>query len=78
MPQLEWTEVAWLEPEGQDNRMGDARAVLDGWLGERGLTRADISDDDVRFDLVYLGPGQGVCGTRIRIRTAAVRTKDPL
>jgi hypothetical protein len=78
MPEQEWTEVAWLEPEGQDNRMADAPAVLDGWLRERGLTRADISDDDVRLDLMYLGPTRGVCGTRICVRTSVIGTRDPL
>jgi len=72
VPESEWTEVAWLGPEGQDNRMNDVPRVLHEWLHERGLTRNDLQDDDVRLDLVYLGPTRGVCGTRIMVRTAAL------
>jgi hypothetical protein len=72
MPEPEWVEVAWLEPVGYDNRMAEVSDVLESWLSERGLTRSDIRDDDVRVDLAYLGPERGVCGTRIMIRATAV------
>lgn len=72
MSEAEWVEVAWLEPQGHSNGMAEISDVLESWLSERGLTRSDIRDDDIRVDLVYLGPERGACGTRIMIRAPAV------
>lgn len=72
MSEPEWVEVAWLGPEDHKSGMTEISDVLDSWLRERGLTRSGIRDDDIRVDLVYLGPERGACGTRIMIRATAV------
>ena len=74
MSEPEWVEVAWLEPKDHGNGMAEISGVLESWLSERGLTRSDIRDDDIRVDLVYLGPVRGACGTRIMIRATAVES----
>lgn len=75
----DWIEVAWLEPTTQgDNRSSEVNAVLDAWLRDRGTMRDKVADDDIRIDLVYVGPERGAwhtrsltwanCGTRVLVR----------
>ena len=47
-------------------------AALDAFLSQRGLSLADLTEDDLRIDLVYLGSGAGGCARRLMIRTTAV------
>jgi hypothetical protein len=55
----EWTDVAWLEPsKGQTVSTTDMVRVLDSFLSERGMSRSQLADD-IRADLVYLGPAKG-------------------
>jgi hypothetical protein len=46
--------------------------ALDSFLSERGMTRSQLSDDDIRIDLLYLGPAKVVCAHRVMIRTQAL------
>jgi hypothetical protein len=41
-------------------------------LSRRGLSLADLADDDIRIDLVYLGSSAGGCGRRLMIKTTVV------
>jgi hypothetical protein len=68
----EWTEVARLESEGQPFKAELAR-TLDSFLSQRGMSRNELADDDIRVDLVYLGPAKGRCATRVLVRTAALK-----
>jgi len=67
----EWTEVAWLESEGGAFKAELAR-TLHAFLAERGMSRNEIADNDIRVDLVYLGPAKGRCARRLLVRTAAL------
>lgn len=72
---VEWTEVAWVEPsKGQPGSVTkqDVSRALDSFLSERGMSRSQLSDDDIRIDLAYLGPAKGVCAYRVMIRTQAL------
>jgi hypothetical protein len=49
-PMNEWTEVAGLESERGPSKAELARA-LDSFLNNRGMSRNEIADDDIRVDL---------------------------
>jgi hypothetical protein len=71
----EWTDIAWLEPsKGRAAFMTDqvVRRALDSFLSERGMSRSQLADDDIRIDMVYLGPAKGTCLRRLMIRTRAL------
>ena len=69
----EWEQVARLEPvEPGRNRADEVPSVLTAWLAQRGVAPTDLSEDDVRVDLAYLGPDDGRCAVIISVRRAAV------
>jgi hypothetical protein len=68
----QWTEVACLESDGAPFKAELARN-LDSFLSARGMSRNEIADDDIRVDLVYLGPAKGRCARRVLVRTAALK-----
>ena len=69
----EWEQIARLHPnEPGRNRVDEVPGILTAWLAERGMTPAELSDDDVRVDLAYLGPDDGRCAVIISIRRAAL------
>jgi hypothetical protein len=71
----DWTEVACVEPSKEQAPSALKREVsqaLDSFLSDRGMTRSQLSDDDIRIDLLYLGPAKGVCAHRVMIRTQAL------
>lgn len=65
----DWIQVAYLEPTATEP---DRRAAVDGviteWVLAHGMAREELADDDIRIDLVYLGPDRGACATRVLIR----------
>jgi hypothetical protein len=73
MPADEWLDVARLDPTGPGrNRSDEVPGVLRVWLAERGMSPADLTDEDVRVDLAYLGPDDGRCAVVVRVRRAAL------
>jgi hypothetical protein len=71
----EWTEIACVEPSKEQAPFTIKQEVsraLDSFLSERGMTRSQVSDDDIRIDLLYLGPAEGVCAHRVMIRPRAL------
>jgi hypothetical protein len=71
-PKDGWTEVACLESESGPFKAELAR-TLNAFLAERGMSRNEIADHDIRVVLVYLGPAKGRCARRLLVRTAALR-----
>lgn len=71
-PVDEWTEVARLESERGPFK-AELTRTLDVFLSKRGMSRNELADDDIRVDLVYLGPAKGRCARRVLVRTAALR-----
>lgn len=67
-----WIEVAWIPPAQSGTAKADLDVALDAFLSRRGLSQADLSEDDIRIDLVYLGSDAGGCGHRLMIRATAV------
>ena len=67
-----WIEVAWSPPAEAGTARADLDAALDAFLSRRGLSRADLAGENIRIDLVYLGPSVGGCGRRLMIRTTAL------
>jgi hypothetical protein len=67
-----WIEVAWVPPAQSGTARADLDAALDAFLSRRGLSLADLTEDDIRIDLVYLGSGAGGCVRRLMIRTTAM------
>ena len=67
-----WIEVAWSPPARSRTAKADLDAALDAFLSRRGLSLADLADDDIRIDLVYLGSSAGGCGRRLMIKTTVV------
>ena len=65
----EWTQVACLEPEGGPFEAELGR-TLDTFRSEPGMRWNQISDDDIRVDLVYIAPAKGRCVRRVLVRTA--------
>jgi hypothetical protein len=63
----EWTEVAWLESDGAAVQAQLERALA-SFLSQHGISRDSVADNDVRLDLVYLGPTKGRCAKRLMIR----------
>ena len=71
----EWTEVACVEPSKEQPgsiTKQDVSRALDSFLSERGISRSQLPDDDIRIDLASLGPAKGVCAHRVMIRTQAL------
>jgi hypothetical protein len=67
-----WIEAAWSPPAEIGTARANLDATLDAFLSLRGLSRGGLAEDDIRIDLVYLGPGARGCGRRLMIRTTAV------
>ena len=68
-----WEQIAQLDPaEPGRNRADEVPSVLAAWLAQRGLVPTDLSDDDVRVDLAYLGPDDGRCSVIVSVRRAAL------
>ena len=67
-----WIEVAWSPPAEVGTARADLASALDAFLSQRGLSRADLAEDDIRIDLVYMGSSAGGCGRRLMIRTTAL------
>lgn len=60
------TPVAWFPlVRGGTANTEELVVALDAFLFQRGLSRADLAEDDVWIDLVYLEPGAGGCGRRL-------------
>jgi hypothetical protein len=68
----DWIEVGWLESQGGPNVKAELARTLDSFLAQHGMSRIDIAADDIRVDLVYLGPAKGRCERRLLIRRAAL------
>jgi hypothetical protein len=71
----EWTDVAWLEPSKRQVAFGkdpEVSRALDSFLAERGMSRLQLADRDIRIDMVYLGPAKGMCTRRLMVRTQAL------
>jgi len=68
----DWLEVAWLEPDASTDPKAGLDLALDSFLSQRGLSRKNLADRDVRLDLVYLGPAWGGCAKRLMIRSTAL------
>jgi hypothetical protein len=67
-----WAEVATLEhPDDSADRKDELALALDVWLAERGCSRDMLTDEDLRLDLLYLGPGRG-CMTRLLVNVNAL------
>lgn len=80
----EWIEVGWVTATPDSARIRAANQMLDLWLVDHELGRSLVAEDDVRYDLVYSGPGGG-CDLRILVRRSAVeparnetRPADPM
>ncbi len=70
----EWIEVGWVSDVAESERFAKAHSMLDKWLVDRGVSRASIPDEDLRIDLVYLGPGKG-CDLSVSIKESALQTR---
>jgi hypothetical protein len=68
----DWTCVIWVEPGSASDVKAELDGALNSFLSQHGLNRHSVSDDDIRMDVVYLGPDKGTCGYRLMIRTAVL------
>jgi hypothetical protein len=68
----DWTEVACVDPVSPSDDTAELARVLDSFLSQHGLDRRSVADDDIRIDVVYLGPDKGTCGYRLMVRAAVL------
>ena len=65
-----WTTGPRFDSDGMTDFNAGLAAALDSFLSQRGLSRNEVANEDLRVDLVYLGPGKGRCARRLMIRSA--------